>query len=593
MKFLSRLLIPAVLGCCVLFADPARGEIKADFEMFHDPLFDRPITSSYYSARLAKLWIEALERSEVDMQRLSAESMAKGVKLGVKGLEPAIPRLRELLLGESTHTAVRVAAARALVAFDDRESASALATVAGKFSGDVRQLCETALGDWKFEPIRGEWRDRLTRTGVRHRELVVAIRGLGLAGDPQSAPRLLELTHSPLQPAEIRIESALAAGRLQTTGLATDAQKLIDAKTGTLLINRICAARVLAKHQAADAQAQLLKLAIDQEPAVAGEALRLLNEIDSRLVLPLAGEAMKSPDGLVRRQGMLAYVKLPTVERIPAIVAMLDDLLPSVRGEAREAVHELLMQESLRPTIWVEVLAMLAQPSWRGEEQAALLVGANQHQPAAKRLLEMQSIGRGEARVAAAWALRKVAVPETCPAIFLRAQQLTKQRNGGPRLESIDEQCAHLMEALAVMKFWEAEALWREYVPKNLQMGSCSRGASIWALGLRFEEQHQPELAQQLVERLTDNAPLPPEMPYVRYSSAIALGRMKAKEQVRQMLDWVGEENLKSGHVSSEPALAIRWAMTQITGEVYPDLKPILRGKQGWFLESTIAEDLK
>lgn len=579
------------LACVVLLAGAvlpaARAEIKPEYRMFKDPEFERPDFITTYADRLSAVWVDVLNRPEADLQRMAGESIARGHKLGVPGLAAAIPRLGELIVADSTHPSARVAAARALVSLDARDAAGTLATAAGKYSGDVRQICERALGDWKYEPIRETWRERLTATGVRHRDLVLAIRGLGLSGDPQTLPRLLELAHGTLNPPEVRLEAAQGAGRLATTGLVPEAQKLIESKLGTSIVNRMCAGRLLAAHQGPDAHAVLLKLAVDTEPAVSADALRLLNDIDSNLVLPLAADAMQSSDNLVRRQGMLAYTKLPTPERMGPVARLLDDLVPELRIEVRDTLDTLLARPELVPAIWAGVLEVLGKDSWRGQEQAALLVGAHEHKPAANRLLELQSIPRAEARVAAAWALRKVAVPETCPTILKRLEVLTKQRMGGPPLDGLDEQAGHLNEALAVMQYWQAESLWMQYVPKNPPMGHYSRATSIWALGLRFNGEHKPQLGEQLIERLTDSAPVPPELEFVRYACAITLARIQAKEQVPKMLVWVIEDNLKQGNVRTEHALAIRWAVSQLTGEKYPDLNPIPTGKQGWFLEPT------
>ncbi|MFN9370493.1 MAG: HEAT repeat domain-containing protein [Planctomycetaceae bacterium] len=564
---------------------PADAQIQTDYLMFSDPDFPRAPMETSFSNRLAEVWSQALDRPEADLQRMAAESIARGAKMGVPGLNQTVARLRTLLVAEETHPAARAGAAKALVGLDARDVAESLATAATNYPGDVRRICERALGEWKYEPIRGTWQERLTAAGARHRDRVLAIRGLGLSGDPASVPQLLEIAHGVLQPAELRLEAALAAGRLKTDGLVADAQKLIDQKQGVSLVNRLAAARLLASHKQSDAHALLLKLAVDPEPAVAADALERLNDIDCNLVLPLAEQAMQNADHLVRRQGMRAYTTLPTPERMGPVSRLLDDLVPGLRQEVTAKFDKLLEQPELVPAIWKGTLEVLGQDSWRGQEQAALLVGQHRHQPAAQRLFELQSIPRAEARVAAAWALRRVAVPETLPRIFKRVDQLTKQRVSGPMLDGIDEQVAHLIEALAVMEFWQAEALWRLYIPKQPVMGHYSRGAAIWALGKRFNGTAQPELAQQLVERLTDTAPVPAEMEHVRYSSAVTLGRIKADTHVKRMIDWVGEPNLKSGNVVTPHALAVRWAVMQLTGDEYPELQPFPVGKGGWFLE--------
>ena len=583
---LSRLLTVVVLGVVGLVWTPAgQGQIATEYLMFSDPDFARPVKEPQFSEKLSEVWLQALNRPEADLQRMSAESMARGARLGVPGLARAIPRLQELLLADDTQAAARAGAAKALVALEARQSGDALATAAEKFPGDVRRICERALGDWKYEPQRKVWQERLVSPGTRHRDRVLAIRGLGLSEDATTVPQLLELVQGTQQPAEIRVESALAVGRLKPEGLVPEAQKLVDQKQGQSLVNRLSAARLLARHKQPEAHALLLKLAVDPEPAVAADALERLNDIDSNLVLPLAEQAMQNADHLVRQQGLRAYVTLPTPERMGAVTRLMDDLVPSLRQETTAHLDKLLEKAELVPAIWKGTLEILGQESWRGQEQAALLVGKHQYKPAAPRLLELQSIPRQEARVAAAWALRRVAVPETIPQIFKRVEQLTKQRTGGPALDGLDEQCAHLFEALAVMEFWQAEGLWRLYIPKQPVMGNYSRSTAIWALGKRFNGTAQPELAQQLLERLTDTAPVPSEMEFVRYASAITIGRIQGNKQVPKMIEWVGEPNLKSGNVVATHALAVRWALMQLTGADYPGLQPIPFGKGGWFLE--------
>ena len=582
-----RLLRSVVLGLSALVVIPGvEGQITTDYLMFSDPDFARPVREPQFSEKLSEVWLQALSRPEADLQRMSAESMARGAKLGVPGLEKAIPRLQELLVGAETHPAARAGVAKALVALDARQSAGALASAAEKYPGDVRRICERALGDWKHEASRKVWQERLGTAGTRHRDRVLAIRGLGLSEDASLVPQMLELVQGVLQPAEIRLEAALAVGRLKPEGLVGEAQQLIEQKQGQSLVNRLAAARLLARHRQPEAHAMLLKLAVDPEPAVAADALERLNDIDSNLVLPLAEEAMRNADHLVRQQGLRAYVTLPTPGRMGPVTRLMDDLVPGVRQEVTAQLDKLLENSELEPAIWQGTLAMLGQESWRGQEQAALLVGKHQYKPAAQRLFELQSIPRAEARVAAAWALRRVAVPETVPLIFRRAEQLTRQRNGGPTLDGLDEQCAHLFEALAVMEFWQAEALWRLYIPKQPVMGNLSRGAAIWALGKRFNGTSQPELAQQLVERLTDTG-FPAEMENVRYSSAITIGRVLGNEQAGRMTEWVGESNLKTGQIVTSHALAVRWALMQLTGADYPELQPVPYGKGGWFLEPT------
>ena len=555
-------------------------EIQIDYQMFQDPAIERPVVKNAFADRLADLWIEALDQPEVDLQRRAGESIARGKKLGVPGLQAAIPRLRELLTNDSTHPAARSAAAKALAALAAQEAADDLAGAAARRPGDVRRLCETALAEWGYEPIRAVWLARLKAGASSHRDLILAIRGLGLGRVDAARASLQALLHDGRLAAEVRIESGRALGRISADGLVDDARKLV--KEGSV-IGQLCAVQLLARHESDEANRILLELAVADEPAVRAEALRLLNEIDSNLVVPLAEEAMRHPDHLVRWQGMEAYTRLASPERMAPVVRLLDDLIPDLRREVCSRLDELVQRPELEAAVWAAVRAVLEREGWRGQEQAALLAGKHRHQPAAARLIQLQSVPRADARVAAAWALRKLAVKESCPSILNRARRLTELRLGARSLDQIDEQIAHLLEALAVMEYWDAEPLWREYVPKNNSMGHLSRAAAIWALGLRYNGEREPKLAGRLIERLTDVS-FPAELEYVRYACAITLGRIQATEYVPRLIDWAGADSLRTGTVAAPSGLAIRWTVSRLTGEQFPELQPRPITQGVWFL---------
>lgn len=181
--------------------------------------------------------------------------------------------------------------------------------------------------------------------------------------------------------------------------------------------------------------------------------------------------------------------------------------------------------------------------------------------------------------VATAWGLRKLAIPETLPAILDKARRQTESRKTGGDSPGVDEQVAHLCEALGLMKHAPAEPLLREYIPKRPDW-MLSRMAGIWALGHLHEGQPDEELASLLIARLTDPAPNNPEVPPARMASAISLGRMQATSQVDAMRGWMGP-TIDPERVD----MAIRWALIEITGEELPPVN-VPPGRLGtWFLE--------
>jgi hypothetical protein len=69
-------------------------------------------------------------------------------------------------------------------------------------------------------------------------------------------------------------------------------------------------------------------------------------------------------------------------------------------------------------------------------------------------------------------------------------------------------------------------------------------------------------------------------MPAVRTQSAVALGRMGARSQLRTLEQFVDADGIgvPSGRASA-------WAVTRLTGKPYPELPTIATGVRGWFLE--------
>lgn len=288
---------------------------------------------------------------------------------------------------------------------------------------------------------------------------------------------------------------------------------------------------------------------------------------------------MQHDDANVREQGAAAYVLRPEPSRVKALSRLLDDPHPRVRQQVREDLFRLAQNAELDESVRQAATATLAGEGWRGQEQAALLLAALDHKPAALRLVELLESDRPEVMVATAWGLRKLAVPETLPAMLDKAKRQTVLRKSQAEPPGLDAQVAHLCEALGLMKYAPAEPLLRQYIPKR-QDWQLSRGAAIWALGHLHAGQPDEELASLLIARLTDASPLDPEMPLARTASAISLGRMKAASQVEAMRAWMGPD------INPDSMdMAIRWALIEITGEELPPVN-VPPGRLGtWFLE--------
>ena len=559
------------------------GEIRPQFLMFQDPDLPSPEIELSLASGQVRLWILALRRPELDMQRLAAQNVAQAAREGLDGPEECLADLERLLSAEATHRDARYTVADAIMALDHRDSAPLLHQAASSGDAALRWLIEPVLAEWKFDPIRAEWRDRLAAPAVGRRELLLAIRGLATIKDRESLPALLKIVHDGDRRPDVRLAAAQSAGIIAAGELEVDARQLMAADG--LTIAPLMAVSLLAGHRTDEAAALLEQLARDANPAVAEQALGILFEIDPGRVLPLAEEAMLNADPKVRLRGAESYVQRPNPERVHALARLLDDNHPEVRGHVREALFQLAAQPDLDEAVRSAGLSILGGDSWRGQEQAALLLGALDHEPAVPRLIELLHVERPEVMVAGAWALRTMAVQDALPELLEYAQHMTAERRNGGR-PGLDDQLAHLFEAMGEMRYQPAEPLLREYVPKIPALGYHSRGAAIWALGLLHEGEVDAPLAAQLVERMNDTQPIMPDLDIVWMMSAITLGRMKAETLVPAL-----QERLRSVVEHDPLAYAIRWSLTEITGIALPLPGPILQTRSGWFLEPYGAVD--
>lgn len=561
----------------------ARAEIRTELAMDSDPLLKAPEPIIVFPVQHRPLWLKALARPEIDLQRRAAEAIAEAHLLGTPDLGEAKPILVKIVSAESTHPAARVPAARALIVLEARESADTLFAVSQKYGTDLRQQIEPALAKWKYQPIRQVWQQRLDVAETRQRDLMLAIDAAQVTSDSSMIPALLLIVHDPLRPSGTRLAAARAAGQIQNSGLGTDAEKLLDSPAPSI-VNRLCATSLLKQHRSQTEQSRLVRLAQDEEPTIAAAALTALNFKDPQLILPIGEQVLTNRDANVRLQGVATYVTLATPDRAARLGRLLDDPHPGVRGQVRERLFVLAQEAELFAPILQAATEVLAGDRWPGQEQAALLLTALDHKPAAARMAQLLNSPRGEVTVATAWGLRKLAVQDTLPAILEKVQKEFEVRSKvGTATHAADAQVAHLCEALGLMKYAPADPVLRRYVPKNLLLGELTRGGAIWALGHLHADKLDEPLAQLMTERLTEPlSAIPQESSRVRHACAISLGRMQAKSQVEPMRKFLGPNT-----ELDTTSMAIRWAIHELTGETLPEpARPVNFVKSKWFLES-------
>ena len=556
-------------------APGARADDPVDSLLDRSPELPAPKLVRTFPDKLLGLWIEALGRPEADHRCQAALAIARAHSTGMPGLQVTIPALTRELDRAGQHPSVPLAAARALVTLDAKDSAPALFKLASAGDAELREVIEPTLARWGYAPAREYWLKRLNRTAPHGRSAILAIQSLAVTREEKAIPRLRDLALSTETLPSIRLETAKALGTLRTSGAEADADRLGADASPRGMIGRLAAAWVLRQHAGAEAIRRLQALARDTEPSVAAVALARLVELDPALVEPLLGTVLGSPDANVRRFGVDVLSRRPSEDHIRLLGDRLADAHPEVRSQARRSLRELAAK--FRTAVIGAGDRGLAGKDWRGREQAAILFAQLDHKPAAVRLVGALTDDRPEVAIASAWALRVLAVPETFPKVLEHFERHTVK--GEPPAWR-DRQLGHLAQLMGQSRYAPGDAALRAVVPPRVPAGLQTRASACWALGLLHEGKPVPEVAAPLAGRVAAVNPFDVEHELIRGMSAVSLGRMKAVGQLPTLRRFYTDGKPSFNPVSN----ACGWAIEQVTGEKYPAPGTFEFPQRSWFL---------
>lgn len=571
-------LLVVFLGSPVAAQSP--DELRVDHVMYDDPELRPAGSRQVFDPRLKGLWVMALQRPESELQRMAADTIAMAHKRGMPDLGSTAVELLKIVQRPESDATVRRAAAHALVVLQAKEHAPALAKVASQYGFQLQLVIEPALASWKEASLRATWRQRISEAHGVPRLQLMAIEGLRALHDVESKPALLAIVRNAQAPMDQRWAAARAVASVSDSGLLEDANRFLADKSPAGIPNRLVGVALLTAHRDEAALKRMTELAEDSEPSIAAVALERLWEWDPKFVIPLAPRAIKSSDVNVRRFGARALFVQGDVLAIETSAPLLDDPNPSLRRMVAKGFAELSAKPELRAAVVVACEKYLSQPSWRGLEQAALLVGTLKHAPAAPRLIELLPNPRDEVAVTAAWSLRQLKVPESLPPILEHVKRVHPLHIGLTtpvhEIERHSVQLTQLFELFGEVRWPESEPMLRNYIPKVAGLGD-SRTAACWALGRIHEGKVVEDLVKKFEERLEDVASLMPEFDPVRMMCALGLGRMKSESSLPSLRQF-------STEASDQVSLACWWSIQRMTGEKPPDWKPSVRMASGWFL---------
>jgi HEAT repeat protein len=565
-----------------------------DSPMYHIPDVPMPPLVKVFPEGLKELWLRALERPEADMKCKTADAIGQAYQSGMKGLETTIAPLTALLDRPDQHATVRLAIARALIILKARDSAPSLFRQAQAGSSDLRELVEPALARWDYQPIRALWLERLGEPATGHRDLILAIQGLATVREEKASQHLREMVLAQRTNGPIRLEAARALGALRSEGLEKEAERLAADASLRGLVPRLASGSLLRRHSSPEAVQLLQRLTRDPEPAVAAIAVARLLEIDPQLLVPAVEHLLASPDANLRSFAVDVLGRRPSDKHLHLLGDRLDDEHIGVRAKARQYLEKLAVEKKWHDAVIAEGMRVLRTEHWWSLEQATILLTQLDHKPAVERFLSLLTSSRPEVRITAAWGVRKLDVPETLPRVRSFVVSLVQQlssRSSARAGQGISAQqedpvwvyehtLCQLNQLLGQRKYRPADAVLREFVPKNPRLGTEARAAAVWALGLIHDGETIDDLATALAQRLEDLGSIPPEFTQVRLMSAFTLGRMKARKSLPSLRRFFVQGELNRELINN----ACGWSIAQIMGQPLPPGRPIRQVQRNWFL---------
>ena len=575
--FRAAVLLAALLVASVSWAESVP---QLDSAMFEDPRIDHPEVEMRFSPKFKPIWIAALGYPETDLKQQAAFTIAWAHARGMEGLDEAIEPLTKNLASDS-RLVVRLASARALVVLEASGAAETLFKQSQVDGLEMAQIVEPALARWNFEPMREIWRKRLDDVKADRKRSLLAIRGLGEVKDEQAVVAMRKIAMDVTQPPELRMAAGDSLGRIRSDGLEDAAGELADRTSPTSVIDRVIAARSLRGHSSEVAKTVLVELAQDDESSAAAIALNRLLEIDLDLIVPLAESALAKGDVNVRWPVAKTLVARPTATSLTLLGDLMADPNPKLRVFVTDSLYDLAESPELLPQVIEQGERMLQDERWQALEQSLRLLGKLDCEDQSDRFIELVKHQRTEVYVTAAWGLRHLAVNETLAPLL----EFTRQRHGdvqqGTVLGSpgVVEQLVQLFQYFGQARYKPAEPLLRTFVPKD-SAALEARAAAIWALGYIHEDKPDAKLVKALQARIRDTQSIPPEEDLVRRMSAVAIGRMKAREALNTLQEFRDQEG-----VGSEVGYACAWAIKQMTGEEFEEPETPIGFYGNFFLE--------
>ncbi|TWT92007.1 HEAT repeat domain-containing protein [Stieleria varia] len=552
---------------------------RYEMQMYHRPELPTQQQRERFPEGIVELWAKALQRPDPQLQRMMVDQIADAYRRGMPGLESFIPTMVELAEKPDQSLDVVRAVAQTLITMEAKDHTDRLARWAVRYGLPIGKHVEPVLAQWQSTAMREQWIARINQSANNDSELLLAINGAGAIGLDSVVNQLTQWVIDESQSPSIRMAAARALASIDHEGVAATAGQILQGTRQNPMLDEILAVELLRKQTDKQLIPLLSRLADSKTSAVQAGALQILIAIDPELIDPYVDSAILSPDVNLRWVCVQGIAQAPQSNRMVQLARLLDDLNPTLRRDVASLLVQLADDEILSDEIIAGTKAVLNENSWRGCEQACVVMANLDHKAAGVRIVELLPHPRGEVRVASAWALSQLGVETLMPDMVEHGEEVLQKFKDGTftnLMPGYVEQMAHLFIAFGKQGYRPARGLMSKYMPKDYSLGTHARAAACWALGMIYEGELDKDLVKTMEDQLLDSESMFPEEVPVRRMAAIGLGRMNAESAIPSLRKYL------KGY--GEVPLGCHWALNKMLGEPIPTIPDSIVEIDGWIL---------
>ncbi|MBT4694053.1 MAG: HEAT repeat domain-containing protein [Planctomycetaceae bacterium] len=567
--------------------------ITDDWPMFSNPPLVEEQLVQEISLQLIPTWVKAMEADEQELKLMAAKTIGKASELGLAGLEVTITPLIALVTDANNRALVRHTAAMSLVQLNAKQAGEVLLELVKAGDFELSAIVEPAFAEWGTAGAVEVWRTRIVEFQSKKQKSAslvrLAITGLGKIGNDADRQSLVAIAKDTEQNAVLRIAAAHSvAGTLAHPELEIAEQLTASNRVADHFIAALLASPTPNAEHRERCLAVITKLVNSKHATVQAIAFEALAKWNPAAVLSFGQQATNHFHFQVRGAYVNSLNQLITADNVVELATFLNDPHPQIRVRVREWLLTASETEELLPSVISAMQSAIVSDHWRMQEQAMHIAVALDQKQVAVDIVKLLRSRRNEVIATSGWALRRLAVTEELAPILEYCTSLKvafeSEKLNYDTMFAINEQFAHLFQMFGQMKYADSMPLMYRFIRKNGVIRYRVRASAVWAAGLIYEgDLHgDPKLEKALLERLNDDAPMPPEDNLVKRMACVSLARMGSN----------GEETINSlwkYHGRTKPFGTLRdgteYALEQLIDEKFPP--PDARTYSGgpWLLE--------